>query len=87
MFHVLFHISKVDLQRGGVSSLGLLVCNQCAPFQLQCVNLCVNRPQEILVSVVICLNFVTIIMEANYGAECNGDMISRTGLLVSLCIQ
>lgn len=36
----------------------------------------VSLPWEILVSVVICLNFVVIIMEANYGAECNGDMIS-----------
>jgi len=35
-----------------------------------------SLPWEILVSVVICLNFVVIIIEANYGAECDGNMTS-----------
>ncbi len=36
--------------------------------------------QEILVSVVICLNFVVIIIEANYGAECDGKMTSHASM-------
>ena len=38
------------------------------------------KTQEILVSVVICLNFVVIIIEANYGAECDGNMISHASM-------
>ncbi|CAK9064822.1 unnamed protein product [Durusdinium trenchii] len=35
-----------------------------------------SLPWEIAVSLVICGNFVVIILEANYGAACDGDMVS-----------
>lgn len=41
-----------------------------------------SATQEILVSVVICLNFVVIIIEANYGAECDGNMTSHASMLI-----
>lgn len=46
---------------------------------ISCFN---DATQEILVSVVICLNFVVIIIEANYGAECDGNMTSHASMLI-----
>lgn len=83
-------LTQEGLQVCDVASMGILVINECNPLRFFATeqksrrwNSCFNdATQEILVSVVICLNFVVIIIEANYGAECDGNMTSHASMLI-----
>ena len=92
-YWLLFAQTQEGLQVRGVASMGISVSESTCLASIQsataaskiAVNSCFNDvqcgcTQEILVSVVICLNFVVIIIEANYGAECDGNMTSHASM-------